>query len=94
LSSLILDLYPKQLVGTVFGVVAAGSGLGGMLSTGFIGFSVTHYSYAPVFLAMGIFHPLALLLILPMRRYRANVLAVEADAHFGTFSSANIRGDN
>jgi ACS family hexuronate transporter-like MFS transporter len=94
LSSLILDLYPKQLVGTVFGIVAAGSGLGGMLSTGFVGFSVTHYSYAPVFVAMGILHPLALLLILPMRRYRANVLAVEADAHFGTFSSANIRGDN
>jgi MFS transporter, ACS family, hexuronate transporter len=74
LSSLILDLYPKRLVGTVFGVVAAGSGLGGMLSTGLVGFSVTHYSYAPVFLAMGVLHPLALLLILPMRRHQTEVV--------------------
>jgi ACS family hexuronate transporter-like MFS transporter len=69
LSSLILDLYPKRLVGTVFGIVAAGSGLGGLLSTGLVGFSVTHYSYAPVFVAMGILHPCALLLIRPIRRY-------------------------
>ncbi|HZQ55232.1 MAG TPA: MFS transporter [Bryobacteraceae bacterium] len=68
LSSLILDLYPKELVGTVFGIVAAGSGLGGMLATELIGLAVTHYSYAPVFTAMGVLHPLALLLIWPLRR--------------------------
>ena len=74
LSSLILDLFPKRLVGTVFGIVAAGSGFGGMLSTGLVGFSVTHYSYTPVFLAMGILHPIALFLILPMRRHQAEVV--------------------
>jgi MFS transporter, ACS family, hexuronate transporter len=73
LSSLILDLYPKRLVGTVFGIVAAGSGLGGLLSTGFVGYAVTHYSYAPVFVAMGVFHPLALLLIRPVRRHRDEI---------------------
>ena len=71
LSSLILDLYPQRLVGTVFGIVAAGSGLGGLLSTGLVGFAVTHYSYAPVFVVMGVLHPFALLLIWPIRRYRA-----------------------
>ena len=63
LSSLILDLYPKRFVGIVFGIVAAGSGLGGMVSTGLVGFSVTHYSYTPVFAVMGMLHPIALLLI-------------------------------
>lgn len=77
LSSLILDLYPKALVGTVFGIVAAGSGLGGMLSTALVGFAVTHYSYTPVFIVMGVLHPLALLLILPLRRRNA-VMRVEA----------------
>ena len=76
LSSLILDLFPKPLVGTVFGIVAAGSGLGGLLSTGLVGFSVTHYSYAPVFLAMGILHPIALFLIVPMRRHETEVVTV------------------
>jgi MFS transporter, ACS family, hexuronate transporter len=75
LSSLILDLYPKRLVGTVFGIVAAGSGLGGLLSTGLVGFSVTHYSYAPVFVAMGFLHPLALLLIRQLRRYQPPTIA-------------------
>lgn len=75
LSSLILDLYPKALVGTVFGIVAAGSGLGGMLSTALVGFAVTHYSYTPIFLVMGVLHPLALLLILPLRRGQAVVCA-------------------
>jgi ACS family hexuronate transporter-like MFS transporter len=73
LSSLILDLYPRRLVGTVFGIVAAGSGLGGLLSTGLVGYAVTHYSYAPVFVAMGIFHPLALLLIRPIGRSKYQV---------------------
>lgn len=68
LSSIILDLYPRQFVGLVFGIVAAGSGLGGMLSTGLIGFSVTHYSYTPLFFIMGVVHPLSLLLILPIKR--------------------------
>lgn len=68
LSSLILDLYPKEFLGTVFGIIAAGSGLGGMLATELIGLAVTHYSYAPVFTVMGVLHPLALLLIWPLRR--------------------------
>lgn len=67
LSVLIVDLYPGRSVATVFGVVAAGSGLGGLISTGVIGHLVTNYSYAPVFAIMGVLHPLALLLILRVK---------------------------
>lgn len=62
-STLILDLYPKRLMGTVFGLVAAGSGFGGMLSTNLVGRVVTQVSYTPIFLVMAILHPLAWLLI-------------------------------
>ena len=63
LSTIIVDIYPRPLVGTVFGLVAAGSGLGGMISTNLVGLAVTYYSYVPVFLVMGCLHPVALLLI-------------------------------
>ncbi|MBN9662132.1 MAG: MFS transporter [Acidobacteria bacterium] len=63
LGALIVDIYPKPVVGTVFGLVAAGSGLGGMLSTNLVGRAVTYWSYSPVFVVMGILHPLAFLLI-------------------------------
>lgn len=68
LSTLIVDLYPKPIVGTVFGLVAAGSGFGGMLSTNLVGLAVTHYSYAPVFLVMGCLHPLAFLMLYRLRK--------------------------
>jgi ACS family hexuronate transporter-like MFS transporter len=67
LSTLIVDLYPKRLMGTAFGLVAAGSGLGGMLSTNLVGHVVTSFSYTPLFIAMGILHPLAWLLIRHIR---------------------------
>jgi len=70
LSTLVVDLYPKRMVGTVFGIVAAGSGLGGMISTNLVGRLVTHYSYTPIFLFMGFLHPLAFLMIRSLRNRR------------------------
>ncbi len=70
LSTLVVDIFPKQTVGTVFGIVAAGSGLGGVISTNLIGRLVTHYSYTPVFLIMGLLHPIAFLLIRTLRGRR------------------------
>ena len=64
LGAVVVDVFPKQLVGTVFGIVAAGSGLGGMISTNLVGRMVTEISYTPVFLAMGFLHPLAFLLLI------------------------------
>jgi ACS family hexuronate transporter-like MFS transporter len=63
LSTLLIDLYPKHLIGTVFGLVAAGSGLGGMLSTNIVGRVVTTWSYTPLFIVMGVLHPIAWLMI-------------------------------
>lgn len=71
LSTIIVDVYPKPVVGTVFGLVAAGSGFGGMLSTNLVGRAVTYYSYAPVFVVMGFLHPLVYLLIRTIKAPKA-----------------------
>jgi MFS transporter, ACS family, aldohexuronate transporter len=63
IGALIVDRYPAPSVATAFGIVAAGSGFGGMLSTGLVGFLVTNYSYVPVFVGMAALHPLALALV-------------------------------
>jgi ACS family hexuronate transporter-like MFS transporter len=68
LSTLVVDLYPKPLVGTVFGLVAAGSGFGGMISTNLVGRAVTYWSYAPLFVVMGFLHPVAYLMITCLRK--------------------------
>ena len=68
LGALVLDLYPKPVVGTVFGLVAAGSGFGGMISTNLVGRAVTYWSYAPVFVVMGFLHPVAYLMITLLRK--------------------------
>lgn len=61
MGALIVDLYPQEMLATTFGFIAVGSGLGGLLSTGVVGWLVSHISYQPVFLIMAVLHPLALL---------------------------------
>jgi MFS transporter, ACS family, hexuronate transporter len=63
IGALIVDRYPPESVATAFGIVAAGSGFGGMVSTGIVGYLVTHYSYVPVFVGMAGLHPLAFALV-------------------------------
>ncbi len=63
LSTIIVDVFPKPLLGTVFGLVAAGSGLGGMLSANLIGRAITYWSYTPVFVVMGFLHPFSYLML-------------------------------
>jgi ACS family hexuronate transporter-like MFS transporter len=63
IGALIVDRYPPATVATAFGIVAAGSGFGGMVSTGIVGHLVTQYSYVPVFVGMAALHPLALTLV-------------------------------
>ena len=43
-----------------------------MISTNLVGRAVTYYSYGPVFLAMGVLHPLAFLLIWRFARMRVD----------------------
>ncbi|TFW21835.1 MFS transporter [Massilia arenosa] len=59
LTSAAVDRYPGHAVATVFGVIAAGSGLGGMLSTQVVGDLVSTTGYKPLFIMMGCLHPIA-----------------------------------
>lgn len=61
LSTLVVDLYPTRVVATVFGIVAAGSGLGGIFSTQLIGQFAQSGNYAQIFVLMGLLHPAAAL---------------------------------
>jgi MFS transporter, ACS family, hexuronate transporter len=63
MGALVVDLYPVHNVATVFGVIAAGSALGGFASTHFIGQLASTGAYARVFLLLGLLHPLAWLTV-------------------------------
>jgi MFS transporter, ACS family, hexuronate transporter len=67
LGTLIIDVYPQRFVATVFGIITAGSGLGGFLFTNAVGHLVTAFSYKPVFVLMAFLHPCALLLLWRIR---------------------------
>jgi ACS family hexuronate transporter-like MFS transporter len=57
------DIYPVGVIGSVSGVIAFGSGVGGTLFTNLTGQVVQHYSYAIIFAIMGFMHPVAYLLV-------------------------------
>jgi len=47
------DVFPKNAVGSVYGLASMGSGFGGMVFTTITGWVVEHYSYTPVFIGFG-----------------------------------------
>jgi ACS family hexuronate transporter-like MFS transporter len=59
MGALIVDRYPIRSVATIFGLIAAGSGLGGFLSTQLVGQLAASKNYETVFLLMGLLHPVA-----------------------------------
>jgi ACS family hexuronate transporter-like MFS transporter len=63
LTATVVELYPPGLVGKAAGLIAAGSGFGGMLSSEIIAYFVTHGGYTPVFFLMAALHPIALALV-------------------------------
>jgi ACS family hexuronate transporter-like MFS transporter len=65
-TTLPIDLFSSSQVGSVQGVIGAGSSLGGFISSGLIGYALTHASYTPVYLAMSFLHPAALLFLLAL----------------------------
>ena len=60
MTALAVDVLPPRRIGRMFGIVSAGSGLGGMVFMYVVGRLVTWYSYTPVFVLMGCLHPIAL----------------------------------
>jgi ACS family hexuronate transporter-like MFS transporter len=59
LSALVTDLVPRRSLGTVFGLVAAGSTVGGIVMNQAVGRLVSGHSYDPAFFLMAAVHPLA-----------------------------------
>jgi ACS family hexuronate transporter-like MFS transporter len=63
ISTYVVDLVPKPILGTAFGLIAAGSAVGGILMNQAVSWTITHFSYDYCFYAMVGLHPLAFLLL-------------------------------
>jgi ACS family hexuronate transporter-like MFS transporter len=48
------DVFPKNVVGSIWGLASMGSGFGGMIFALLTGLLVDHYSYTPVFIGFGL----------------------------------------
>jgi ACS family hexuronate transporter-like MFS transporter len=64
LTSLAIDAIPPRMLATSFGVIAAGSGLGGIAMNMLVADTVQRHSYGPCFGVAAVLHPLAILLVL------------------------------
>jgi MFS transporter, ACS family, hexuronate transporter len=64
LTSLAIDAIPPRMLATSFGVIAGGSGLGGIAMNMLVAATVQQSSYAPCFHAAAVLHPLAIALLL------------------------------
>jgi MFS transporter, ACS family, hexuronate transporter len=63
------DCFPRQDVGSVFGIGGTAAGIASMLFTLLVGYVVDHFSYTPVYVMVAVMGPLgALLFLLIMRR--------------------------
>jgi len=54
------DLFPSTVVASVCGLSAASSSFGAMIFMLAIGWVVDHFLYGPIFVTVGLMHPLAL----------------------------------
>ena len=68
LTSLVVDVTPKRILGTAFGVIACGSTLGGIFMNQVVAWLISHCSYNDCFYLMVVLHPTALLLIWGLRK--------------------------
>jgi ACS family hexuronate transporter-like MFS transporter len=82
-TTLAVNYFGPRVIATAFGIIAAGSGLGGLLSTDVIGRVVTNLSYQPVFIGLAFLHPIALLLLWRVRVNRAAVFSNEKPVLLG-----------
>lgn len=73
LSALVVDLVPKASLASTFGIIAAGSSIGGIIMNKAVGMLVSSHSYSPAFYLMVALHPIAWLLLWRLRRPRVVV---------------------
>jgi ACS family hexuronate transporter-like MFS transporter len=71
LSALVVDIIPTRILGTSFGLIAAGSTLGAMAMNWGVAYLIKNYSYAHCFYAMALLHPVATLILWRLRRAKA-----------------------
>jgi len=62
------DTFPKQDVGSVFGIGGTAAGIASMLFTLLVGYVVDRFSYTPVYIMVGVMAPLAAILFLVIMR--------------------------
>jgi ACS family hexuronate transporter-like MFS transporter len=62
------DTFPKQDVGSVFGIGGTAAGIASMLFTLLVGYVVDRFGYRPVFIMVGVMGPLAALLFFGIMR--------------------------
>ncbi len=74
------DCFPKQDVGSVFGIGGTAAGIASMLFTLLVGYLVDRFSYTPVFLIVGLMAPIAAVLFLLIMRRIERVPALLAQA--------------
>ena len=58
------DVFPKNVVASIWGLASLGAGFGGMLFALITGWLVDHYSYVPVFIGFGLIPFVALFILL------------------------------
>jgi ACS family hexuronate transporter-like MFS transporter len=63
-TTLPLDIFPASSIGSVQGMAGTLGSLASLVSTALITFSVTHYSYKPVFVVASFLYPLAFIVLL------------------------------
>jgi ACS family hexuronate transporter-like MFS transporter len=68
LTSLVVDIAPKRILGTAFGVIGCGSVLGGIIMNEVVAWLVSYHSYNACFYLMAVAHPLAIALIWNLRK--------------------------
>lgn len=69
-STLVTDLIPPEKVATVFGLVAAGSTVGGLLMNSFVGYTVGTVGYRPTFFVLAGLHLSAFFLLSQLLKKR------------------------
>jgi ACS family hexuronate transporter-like MFS transporter len=74
------DCFPKQDVGSAFGIGGTAAGIASMLFTLLVGYIVDRYSYYPVYVMVGLMAPLAAILFLLIMRKIERVPPVVATA--------------
>ena len=61
--TLVADIFPSSLVGSVSGLMGLAATYGAMLFSFGIGFVIEHYGYSPAFFISGLLHPMGFLLL-------------------------------